>query len=90
MPIKNEKGNVVLFLASHKDVTKRKISGEFSEQDVGMQIFSIIIIMFIVDCSRKVSGCERNMCKGGEGGTVMTFSRWLELGEMEENWTKSC
>ena len=26
----------MLFLASHKDVTKRKISGEVSEQDVGM------------------------------------------------------
>lgn len=38
VPIKNEKGNVVLFLASHKDITKRKISGEISEQDVGMQI----------------------------------------------------
>ena len=36
VPIKNEKGNVVLFLASHKDVTKKKISGEVSEQDVGM------------------------------------------------------
>ena len=37
VPIKNEKGNVVLFLASHKDITKRKISGEISEQDVGRQ-----------------------------------------------------
>lgn len=46
--------------------------------------------MCIADYSRKVSGCERNMCKGGEGGTVMTFLRWLELGEMEENCTKSC
>ena len=34
MPIKNENGNVVLFLASHKDITKRKISGEVAEQDV--------------------------------------------------------
>ena len=46
--------------------------------------------MCIADYSRKVSGCESNMCKGGEGGTVMTFSRWLELGETEENCTKSC
>ena len=38
VPIKNEKGNVVLFLASHKDITKRKISGEISEQDAGMQM----------------------------------------------------
>jgi len=42
VPIKNEKGNVVLFLASHKDITKRKISGEFSEQDVGKQIDSAV------------------------------------------------
>lgn len=35
VPIKNEKGNVVLFLASHKDITKRKISGEIPESDVG-------------------------------------------------------
>ncbi|PFX25552.1 Potassium voltage-gated channel subfamily H member 2 [Stylophora pistillata] len=34
VPIKNEKGNVVLFLASHKDITKRKISGEVPQQDV--------------------------------------------------------
>lgn len=38
VPIKNEKGNVVLFLASHKDITKRKISGEIPEQDVGMKV----------------------------------------------------
>lgn len=37
VPIKNEKGNVVLFLASHKDITKRKISGEVPQQDVGMK-----------------------------------------------------
>lgn len=47
VPIKNEKGNVVLFLASHKDITKRKISGEFSEQDVGMQIFSHFIMIIL-------------------------------------------
>lgn len=36
VPIKNEKGNVVLFLASHKDITKRKISGAGSEQEIGV------------------------------------------------------
>jgi len=35
VPIKNEKGNVVLFLASHKDITKRKISGDIPDQDIG-------------------------------------------------------
>ena len=44
VPIKNEKGNVVLFLASHKDITKRKISGEISEQDVGMQIYFFSVL----------------------------------------------
>lgn len=29
---------MVLFLASHKDITKRKISGEIPEQDVGMKV----------------------------------------------------
>ena len=38
VPIKNEKGNVVLFLASHKDITKRKISGAGSEQEIGTQV----------------------------------------------------
>ncbi|XP_031572665.1 uncharacterized protein LOC116306713 isoform X2 [Actinia tenebrosa] len=33
VPIKNEKGNVVLFLVSHKDVTKRKLSGEIIHDD---------------------------------------------------------
>lgn len=36
VPIKNEKGNVVLFLVSHKDVTKRKLSGEvIHDEDQG-------------------------------------------------------
>ena len=47
VPIKNEKGNVVLFLASHKDITKRKISGEFSEQDAGMQIFLLLSLFYL-------------------------------------------
>ncbi|KXJ25662.1 Potassium voltage-gated channel subfamily H member 8 [Exaiptasia diaphana] len=33
VPIKNEKGNVVLFLVSHKDVTKRKLSNEVHDDE---------------------------------------------------------
>ena len=32
MPIKNEKGEVVLFLASHKDITKSKMSEDTDEE----------------------------------------------------------
>ena len=36
----------MLFLASHKDVTKRKISGEVPEQDVGMLSIKFAINIF--------------------------------------------
>ena len=32
VPIKNEKGEVVLFLASHKDITKSKMSEDTDEE----------------------------------------------------------
>ena len=35
VPIKNEKGRVVLFLASHKDITKHKINGDTCNKEAG-------------------------------------------------------
>ena len=46
VPIKNEKGEVVLFLASHKDITKEKTNG--STESIGNGWFVLIFKICIM------------------------------------------